>query len=100
MEIEINSSVVRLPLAVVFTKEEETFTSEDTVTPVGTLLIKFETFVTPVELVMRHFFHSKLRHNYAGRHSLSHIGANEATPCQNDIPFGNNSLFPIVKCRP
>ena len=56
--------------------------------------------VTPVELVMRHFFHSKLRHNYAGRHRLSHRGANEATPCQNDIPFGNNSLFPIVKCRP
>ena len=58
-------------------------------------LILVRVNVTPVKLVLRHFFHSKLRHNYAGRHSLSHIGANGATPCQNDIPSGNNSLFPF-----
>ena len=48
---EINSAVVTLPLVVLFIKEEETLTSEDTVTPDGALLTKVETFVTSVELV-------------------------------------------------
>ena len=47
----VNSAAVRLPVAVVFIKAVETLTSDETETPEGALLMKFEAFVTSVELV-------------------------------------------------